>query len=141
MISLVLAGHNQRAGRSSNSHQLSTRQAALSTIDPYIKERLPTDALCVDILDPSGRSDADKAKDQLDKQKDQSVGFGWKQQSIEAVADRLSEAATRLEKELQAETRYWDQMLKIKDRGWPVCRLPREKHALGVRYGFAEGAF
>ena len=122
-------------------HQCSTRQGALSTVDPYLKERLPTDALGISILEPSARSDADKAKDQLDKQKDQSVGCGWKQHSIETVADRLSEAATRLEKELEAETRYWDQMLKIKDQGWSVCRLPREKHALGVRYGFAEGVF
>lgn len=69
------------------------------------------------------------------------IELGWKTQSLGSVADFLLNSATRLEKELASETRYWDQVLKIKDQGWPVTRLPREKHALGVRYGFAEGLY
>ena len=131
MISLVLAGHNQQVGRGQHLSNHAS-QAALTTIDPFVKERLPTNALAVDILQSPPKSEQEVQKAQL-------VGDGWKKQSIEAIADRLSEAATRLEKELQAETRYWDQILKIKDQGWSVIRLPRERHALGVRYGFAEG--
>lgn len=36
------------------------------------------------------------------------------------------------------ETTYWDQVLAVKEKGWSLSRLPREKHTLGVRYGFAE---
>lgn len=59
-------------------------------------------------------------------------------QSLSGAADSLLKAATRLEKEIGRETTYWDQVLFVKDEGWSLCRLPREKHTLGVRYGFAE---
>lgn len=59
-------------------------------------------------------------------------------QSLSSAADSLLQAATRLEDEVGRETTYWDQVLSVKEEGWSLCRLPREKHTLGVRYGFAE---
>ncbi|KAI9868551.1 MAG: RNA polymerase II mediator complex subunit [Pleopsidium flavum] len=41
---------------------------------------------------------------------------------------------------MEQETKYWEQVLAVKEQGWSICRLPREKHTLGVRYGFAEAA-
>lgn len=38
------------------------------------------------------------------------------------------------------ETKYWEQVLAISDNGWAICRLPHEKHTLGVRVGFLEAA-
>ena len=121
LISLVLAGNSTLS------------QQALSTIDPYIKETLPKGALGVDKIQAPQKSETELQSVQVE--------LGWKTQSLKSAADSLLNSATRLEKELKAETRYWDQVLKIKEQGWSVTRLPREKHALGVRFGFAEGVY
>ncbi|KAL8786316.1 MAG: hypothetical protein Q9195_008243 [Heterodermia aff. obscurata] len=125
LISLVLAGHSTQAGIS---------QQALSTVDPYIREALPKGTLVVDKIQAPQKSETEVQSVQM-------VELGWKTQSLKSAADSLLSSAARLEKELEAETRYWDQVLKIKEQGWSVTRLPREKYALGVRFGFAEGVY
>ena len=117
-----------------NSTQAGISQQALSTVDPYIKETLPKGALGVDKIQAPQKSETELQSVQM-------VELGWKTQSLKSAADSLLNSAARLEKELKAETRYWDQILKIKEQGWSVTRLPREKHALGVRFGFAEGVY
>ncbi len=67
------------------------------------------------------------------------IAKGWKAQSLNSVVDSILASATRLEKEIEHETKYWEQVLAVSDSGWAVCRLPNEKHILGVRYGFSEG--
>lgn len=69
----------------------------------------------------------------------QMVSIGWKMRSLKSTADSLLRSATRLEQEIERETRYWEKILTVKEQGWSLCRLPREKHTLGVRFGFAEG--
>ncbi len=59
--------------------------------------------------------------------------------SLNSAADSLLKSASRLEEEVEKETRYWSRALTVKEKGWSLSRLPREKHTLGVRYGFAEG--
>ena len=117
-----------------NSTQPGISQQALSSVDPYIRETLPKGALGEHRLQAPQKSETDSQNVQM-------VELGWKTQSLESAADSLLNSATRLEKELEAETRYWDQVLKIKEQGWSVTRLPRERHALGVRFGFAEGVY
>ena len=60
-------------------------------------------------------------------------------QSLNNAADSLLKSASRLEEEIGKETKYWNSVLAVKDKGWSLSRLPREKHTLGIRYGFAEG--
>jgi mediator of RNA polymerase II transcription subunit 17 len=67
------------------------------------------------------------------------IARGWKLEGFNAAANKLLRAASRLESEVAAETRYWDEVLAVKNTGWKVCRLPRERQALGVQYGFLEG--
>jgi mediator of RNA polymerase II transcription subunit 17 len=55
--------------------------------------------------------------------------------------DSILASASRLEKEIELETRYWQQVLAVSENGWSVCRLPNEKHTLGVRFGFSEGTW
>lgn len=73
-------------------------------------------------------------------QRDESkrVAKGWKLTSLTDSMDSLLDSATRLEKEVETETKYWEQILAVSDKGWAICRLPQEKHTLGVRFGFAE---
>ena len=73
------------------------------------------------------------------KRDDSLTSTGWKLQSLRSASNSLFRSATMLEKELEQETRYWNQVLAVKESGWSLCRLPREKHTLAVRYGFSEG--
>jgi mediator of RNA polymerase II transcription subunit 17 len=73
------------------------------------------------------------------KQDNKQVAKGWKSQSVDKTVDSILASASRLEKEIEVETKYWQQVLTVSDSGWSVCRLPKERHTLGVRFGFSEG--
>ena len=79
----------------------------------------------------SGPSAEEKARTEL-------VSNGWKLESFSSSAERLLGASSRLQKEASRESKYWEQVSKIKADGWAVSRLPQEKHTLGVHFGFSE---
>jgi mediator of RNA polymerase II transcription subunit 17, fungi type len=95
------------------------------------------------LLVPLGSLGADKIpvpQLPLEEQRDQDlISRGWKLQGLENTAESLLRSADRLEKEVESESKYWAQILAVRDKGWSVCRLPRERHTLGVRFGFGEG--
>ena len=105
--------------------------AALTT-SPIIKQSVPAGSVNAEVL--AGSEDLG-----VQKQQDEMVTMGWRLQSMTKAADSLLDSASRLEKEVQKETAYWNQVLAVKEKGWSLSRLPREKHTLGVHYGFAEG--
>lgn len=69
------------------------------------------------------------------------VARGWKIQRLNKSVDSILASATRLELEIEKETKYWEQILAVSDAGWSLSRLPNEGHTLGVRFGFAECMF
>lgn len=109
-------------------------QQAQQTLNPYIKNALPLGVLGTGRVQPPQKMDAQKDTDSM-------MAIGWKMQSLDSAADLLLKSATRLELELERETRYWERVLAVKQQGWSVCRLPREKHTLSVKYGFSEGTY
>ena len=100
-------------------------------MSPYLKQNLPLGILAGEVSQASRVSDADKLKQGL-------TSIGWRMHSLNKSVDTLLHSASRLEEEMERETRYWEQILAIKERGWSISRLPRERHTLAVRYGFAE---
>ena len=108
------------------------RQAELS-MSPYLKQNAPMGSLGVDKLqEPPPLSEAETRDRDL-------ISRGWKLEGLNSAADSLLQSANKLEKEMEQEVRYWEQVLSVNEKGWSICRLPRERHTLGVRYGFAEG--
>ena len=107
---------------------------ASATINPALREAVPMGSLGADKLSASRYTDAEK----LDNRQ---VAKAWKVQSLSKTVDTILESATRLEKEIEKETKYWEQILSVSDAGWALCRLRNEKHTLGVRFGFTEGIF
>jgi mediator of RNA polymerase II transcription subunit 17 len=107
------------------------RQAEIS-MSPHLKQTVPIGSLGLDITRLPQPSESEKREAEL-------VSQGWKLEGLTSAADSLLRSATRLEREIEQETRYWEQVLAVKKEGWSICRLPRERHTLGVRYGFAEG--
>jgi len=68
------------------------------------------------------------------------VARGWKVQGLTKTVDSILAAATRLEKEIDNETKYWKEVLSVSEKGWAVCHLPTDKNTLGVRFGFSESS-
>ncbi|KAK2030256.1 RNA polymerase II mediator complex component SRB4 [Colletotrichum zoysiae] len=78
--------------------------------------------------------DAERAKDNRD------VSLGWALLDIQTTKESADKAASHLSKEVEREAKYWDQMLAVHQAGWSMCRLPAERHTLGVRFGFSEAS-
>jgi mediator of RNA polymerase II transcription subunit 17 len=75
----------------------------------------------------------EKAKNQAE------VAAGWTLMETNKTRDAAEEATAFLEKEMEAEGKYWDDVVSVQKAGWSVCRMPNERHTLGVRFGFSEG--
>ncbi|KAI9795878.1 MAG: hypothetical protein M1825_001069, partial [Sarcosagium campestre] len=106
------------------------RQAEIS-MSELLRKRVPLGSLGADRVQTRAQPEADIADGEL-------ISRGWKLQGLNSAADSLLRSTSRLEKEIELETRYWEQVLTVGAKGWSLCRLPREKHTLGVRFGFAE---
>ncbi|OCL03261.1 hypothetical protein AOQ84DRAFT_303135 [Glonium stellatum] len=103
------------------------------TMSPSLKQSVPKGSLGFDkwpISEP----------EELEKRKQDLVAKGWRMKGLESAADSVLKAATRLENEVRKETQYWEQVLSIAKKGWSVRRIPREKHTLGVQFGFSEAS-
>lgn len=119
-VSLVLSKH-------------APRQAETS-LSAFLKQAVPLGSVNSEVVNPPPKPDTAV-------QDTKAVSRGWRLQSFDAAANKLLKSATRLEAEVASETRYWSEVLAVKDKGWKVSRLPRERQALGVQYGFLEGRF
>ena len=106
-------------------------RGAESSISPSLRNALPTECLGTELMSEPTFSETRKANDEL-------TATGWKLQHLNTAADALLKSATRLEDEIKNEAKYWDQVLSISNSGWHVSRLPRERHALGIQFGFLE---
>ncbi|GMG04974.1 unnamed protein product [Aspergillus oryzae] len=101
------------------------RQAEMS-MSAYLKQVAPLGSLNSEIVNPPPKPES-AARDT------KNVSRGWRLQNFNSAASKLLDSATRLEAEVASETRYWDEVLAVKEKGWKVSRLPRERQALGAR--------
>lgn len=109
----------------------SPRQAETS-MSPFAKQMVPLGTLNTEVVNPPPRPES-AIKDV------KTVSRGWRLQSFNNAADKLLKSATKLEREIASETEYWREVLMVRDKGWKLCRMPRERQTLGVQYGFLEG--
>ena len=103
---------------------------AQTTLSPFLKSAVPLGSFGTEHIQAVAKAS------QIQDEK--TVSLGWKLESLNNAADSILKSATRLEEEMRKETEYWEQAMSLQDKGWSVCRLPRERHTLGVRYGFLE---
>ncbi|KAL4865111.1 mediator of RNA polymerase II transcription subunit 17 [Aspergillus spectabilis] len=116
-VSLLLSKNNPRQAETSMS--------------PFLKSSAPLGSLNSEVVNPPPRPDS--ALKNI-----KSVSRGWRLQNFSSAASKLLNASSRLDNEVDSETKYWNEVLAVKEKGWKVCRLPREGQALGVQYGFLE---
>ena len=69
------------------------------------------------------------------------VARGRKTQDVNKTVDTILASAARLEKEIESETKYWSQVLALSDQGWNVCKVPRSRGVLGVKFGSSESMY
>ncbi|KAL8648988.1 MAG: hypothetical protein Q9226_005765 [Calogaya cf. arnoldii] len=117
LVSLLLTSH--------------TPKVAEATVSPYVKQMIPFGSLGAEIMQATKEAEPEETSHD-------SVGLGWRMRSLTRSADSLLGSATRLEQELKRESTYWQQVLEVKQAGWPVARLPGDRQTLGVRFGFGE---
>lgn len=110
------------------------KQQVESTISPFLKQMIPLATLGAEVGQAPSMTERIKGDSEL-------VSTGWKLQSLSKAADSLLKSASRLEEDMVLEAKYWEDVISIKSKGWSICRLPRERQTLCVRYGFAEGKF
>lgn len=79
-------------------------------------------------------------KDELHKRQDL-VSKAARMEALDTATDEILQAAKSLEKEVRRETKYWQEIVSISDKGWPIQRLRQNaRHVpFGVRYGLPEG--
>lgn len=69
------------------------------------------------------------------------VAKGSRMEALESAVDDILKAAKSFEKEARRETKYWEEIVSISNKGWPIQRLRQNaRHVpFGVRYGLPEG--
>lgn len=74
------------------------------------------------------------------RKKNHTIATGWKLQNLNNTVDSILASASRLEKEIELETKYWEEALAINNDGWALTRLPDPKKPIGVIFGFLDSA-
>ena len=105
---------------------------AANSMSPAIQELTQPGTFA---FDTNPKVPVEQAKLQQAKSQADELAF----RALNESADRLLSSATRLESEITKETKYWDQVLSLTERGWNITRLRGSAHTLGVRYACAEG--
>lgn len=90
-----------------------------------------------------GTLGADKLEDTnvtVAREKDQEeTAQGLTIMEINNTRESATAAAEFLEKEVELEGKYWDEIIGVQKSGWSVCKMTQDKRILGVRFGFREG--
>jgi len=66
---------------------------------------------------------------------------GSRMEALDWATDSLLKAATELETGIRKETKYWEEVLSISEKGWSLQRTRRDARnaPFAVRYGLPEG--
>lgn len=105
---------------------------ANATLSQQLREMVGIGTVGVDKLNDSNVTPA-KSKEQRD------IAVGWTLMEVNKTRDAAEEATSFLRNEVEAEEKYWEDVLKVHKAGWSLTKVPQERHTLGVRFGFSEG--
>ncbi|KAK5991116.1 Mediator of RNA polymerase II transcription subunit 17 [Cladobotryum mycophilum] len=118
-LSLLLSKHNPT-------------QAGV-TLSQQLRELVGIGTMGMDKLHDSNATLA-KTQDQ------ETVAMGLTLLETNKSRDSAEEATAFLTKEIEAEGKYWEDVMSVKKEGWSICKVPQERHTLGVKFGFSEAA-
>ncbi|KAI1613554.1 subunit 17 of mediator complex-domain-containing protein [Exophiala viscosa] len=106
---------------------------AQGSMSPALKEAVPVGTL-------SGHTLKNKTLPASSRRLLASLSRGWRSDSFRSASEKLSAASSRLRNDAERGSEYWAQVANLTTNGWAVSRLPRDRKAIGVHFGFAESA-
>lgn len=109
------------------------RQAQATLGQEILQKKIPFGSVGVDFWQRMPADEGREAQDRL-------LATNVKMEGLQKAADGLLGAAERMKETVRREGEYWEQVLRVWERGWKVCRVPGQGHKLGVRFGFSESA-
>ncbi|KAG5969927.1 hypothetical protein E4U58_000918 [Claviceps cyperi] len=86
------------------------------------------------------RLDEPTAKPPQQPAEQEEVAMGLTLMQINQARDAADKTGKFLLREVEAEGRYWRDIVAVKEAGWAICRMPKERHTLAVKFGFSEAA-
>lgn len=108
-------------------------QAAVS-ISPFLRSQVPIGSIGATQLDaPTPLTQSRVADNKM-------ITIGKRLVALNEAADTALAAANRLRQEINSETKYWQEVLTVSEKGWSTARLPQEPHDMGVKFGFSNAA-
>ena len=134
LISMVLSADPTKRLPASFSHTF--REAGLNQGLPFGSIGVARENHEYDELKAAERS----RREEQEKRQDL-VAKAARMEALDTATDEILKAAKSLEKEVRRETKYWQEIVSISDKGWPIHRMGRNvRHApFGVRFGASEG--
>ncbi|KAF2712445.1 hypothetical protein K504DRAFT_464539 [Pleomassaria siparia CBS 279.74] len=92
---------------------------------------------------PDTLDERDEQERRQEKEKKQQlVARGSRMEALEWSTNCFLKAASQLEGEVRRESTYWNEVISISEKGWPLQRFRREARnsPFAVRYGFPEAS-
>lgn len=113
----------------------------IKSMSAALKEALPPGTLSYDIWkNPEEPSKQHRRRMVTNIEKEKTMFKGAVLSSLDNSANTLTQAASRLEKDVKRETKYWEQLLLVSEAGFPVFRMPSDKRTLAVQFGAREAS-
>jgi mediator of RNA polymerase II transcription subunit 17 len=121
-----------------------TKNLEASFSEQYKQQRVPKGSFGLAKGAPPDRSDEREEQHRIEDtaQRKQLLAKGSRMEALEWATDSFLQAATELETEVHKETKYWNEIISISQRGWSIQRFGRDsRHSpFAVRYGFPEAS-
>jgi mediator of RNA polymerase II transcription subunit 17, fungi type len=108
------------------------RKQGESTMSAMLKQKVAPGTLAFDEWENMPAPTLEKLTD------DEKVAKGARMESLTSSADTLLKAAQRLENDVKEETKFWEQVLSVDQKGWTFFRSPLDRRHLGVQVSSIE---
>jgi len=109
-------------------------QQAAATLPQDLRQQVGIGTLGATMLDaPSTVTQSRVADNKM-------IAIGKRLVEVNNAAEVALAAANRLRKEITAETRYWNDILTVKEKGWSIAPLPDDPSTMGVKVGFSNAS-
>ncbi|KAM7205342.1 Subunit 17 of Mediator complex domain containing protein [Rhypophila sp. PSN 637] len=109
-------------------------QQAATTMSNELREMVGIGTLGATVLDSPSTMVKDRVADH------KLTAIGKRLLVVNKAADSIRAVATRLQKEVALETKYWAEVMAVSEKGWSTFRLPQEPQTMGVMIGFSSAA-
>lgn len=107
-----------------------------ATMSPHLTKNVPLGSLNSNRLT---QSDEDKKTSNRDKP--ESIGLGWKYQSLKHITELFKSAGTQLSEQVDIEHKYWDVINKVLSHGEVLFKVRDPltgSRTIGVKYGYGD---